>query len=200
MRLDIVTVVDLVTRSLPLSDWGFTESAKMDSYVIYNSEWCRIKFVIEKDRAKDYLHAYYGRLHALDNEWVMKWTGEKYYCWHTHPFETQLALEFLDDASPQEAYKRSQAPLPFFQDYHNSEFAKSISNIEERSLKLHSLIWKQYELRFFELFDLRHPNLWKQYLVFLKEYYKLYDEAMDIAYKRDGLAREPFDPPQHNKC
>jgi hypothetical protein len=189
MRLDIDTVTNLVSSSLPLSDWGFTESVKTDLTVIYNSQWCRIKFLIDRDMTKDYLYVYYGRLHALDNEQVMKWNGESCYCWHHH-LDLRLALEFLDGTSPQIVYKWRRIPLPLFEDYFNSKFAKSIDSNEERYLKLHSLIWSRYGLRFFELFDLRRPDLWEQYLGFLKEYYRL----KNIGFKSD------IDPPQRQKC
>jgi hypothetical protein len=189
MRLDIDTVTSLVSSSLPLSDWGFTESVKTELTVIYNSQWCRIKFLIDRDMTKDYLYVYYGRLHALDNEQVMKWDGESCYCWHNH-LDIRRALEFLDGVSPQNAHKWQRTPLPLFEDYFNSKLTKSIDNIEERSIKLHSKIWEQYGVRFFELFDLRRPDLWNQYLEFLKEYYRL----DDIGFPKD------HDPPRYKRC
>ena len=35
-----------------------------------------------------------------------------------------------------------------------------------------AMIWEHYEQRFFELFDLRRPDLWDDYIGFLKEYEK----------------------------
>lgn len=199
MKLDIATLTDLITQSLPLQDWGFTESAKTDLFVIYDSQWCRVKFLIEKDRARDYLHVYYGRLHASDNSWTTNWKGEACYCWHNH-LDIQLALQFLDGVSPQDSYRRYSVSVPFFQAYYDSEFAKSISNVEEQLLKLHSFMWEHYGLRLFELFDIRRPDLWQPYLDFLRELYRLIDKQMDAVYERDGLVREPLDPPEHKKC
>src|SRR5210317_121476 len=35
------------------------------------------------------------------------------------------------------------------------------------------IIWEHYGQSLFDLFDLRQPELWKEYRVFLKEYYQL---------------------------
>ena len=199
MRLDIDTLINLVSHSLPLSDWGFIESAKTDLYIIYNSQWCRVKFLIEKDRARDYLHVYYGRLHASDNAWMLKWNDENCYCWHNH-FDIQLVIKFLDGIPPQVAYNEHLTHLKLFQDYYNSELAKSFTNIHEQFLKLHSTIWARYEIRFFELFDLRRPDLWKQYIDFLQDYYRIDDEESNAVYRRRGQVREPVNPPLHKKC
>jgi len=199
MRLNIPTLTALITDSLPLKEWGFLESAKTDLTIIYNSQWCRIKFLIEEDRSKDYLHIYYGRLHALDNEWTMMWNAENCYCWHMHS-DLRLALRYLDSLSAQEAYKAEWTELQLFQDYFNSESAKSISNNDERFLKLHSVIWAHYGIRLFELFDLRHPDLWEQYIDFLKEYYRLHDEVRAAVDKCEGIISKPVDPPYYKKC
>ena len=199
MRLDIRTLTDLIEGSLPLKHWAFLESTKTNLYVIYNSQWCRVKFMIEKDISKDHLHVYYGRLHALDNEWEMIWDAENCYCWHNH-YDLQIALRFLDGFSAQDAYKMKWTRLPLFQDYYNSEFTKSISNNHEQFLKLHSVIWSHYGEHFFELFDLRRPDLWNQYVGFLKEYYRLDDKDRIATDKRDGITSEPVDPPLYKKC
>jgi hypothetical protein len=200
MRFDIPFVISLVEKSLPLSNWGFVESAKTELTVIYNSQWCRVKFVIDRDRTSDSLHVFYGRLNAIDNVETMEWNGEKCRCWHGYP-DIKVVIEFLNGTSPQDAYQRRLKPLPFIQDYHNSELAKSISDHDEQALTLHAVIWKHYGLRFFGLFDLQHPDVWEQYLVYLKEYYRLDDEGSRAAYERRGLAwKPPFDPPQHKRC
>jgi len=186
MRLHIPAVTNLIAHSLPLQDWGFTESAKTDSTIIYNSQWCRIKFVIEKDITEDHLHIYYGRLHASDNEQIMEWNGRKCYCWYHHA-DIKIALEFLDGVSPQNAYKWRRQPLPLFESYFNSEFAKSIDNAEERYLKLHAMIWEHYGTRFFELFDLRRPDLWEKYTQFIKEFYKIKGLNPDVIPSRDQI-------------
>jgi hypothetical protein len=199
MRFDITTLLELVAYCLPLSDWSFVESAKTDSAIIYNSPWCRMKFLIEEDRTQDYLHVYYGRLHAADNTQIMKWKGENCYCWHNYP-DIQLALEFLDGISPKDAYQHSGKPIPFFQSYYNSEFAKSIDDIYERALRLHAAIWNHYGLQFFELFDLRHPEIWERYIDFLKEFYAFDEQERLRVYKERGVLLEPHNPLRYKKC
>lgn len=200
MKMDFTTLTELIIRFLPLQDWGFTESIRFhsgaDFAVIYNSQWCRVKFYIERERFGENLHVYYGRLHALDNALIMKWNGENCYCWHDH-HDLQLALNFLDRVSPQDAYKTRLAPIKLFQDYYDSDLAKNASSgPEEHSIKLHSLIWKHYGIRFFELFDLQHPDLWHQYIDYLKEFYRLEDKEFNLK----GIKRVPYDPPQYKKC
>jgi hypothetical protein len=195
----MTTVANLVTQSLPLLDRSFAESAKTDSYLIYNSPWCRIKFFIEKDRTQDYLHVYYGRLHAADNSWIMKWKRDNCSCWRHHA-DLQLILEFLDGTSPQEAYQRHLKPVPFIQDYYDSEFYKSMTSSEERTLKLHAAIWEHYGLPFFELFDLRRPELWESYIGFLKAYYTLSYEETRTVHEKRGMTWNPSEPLGYKVC
>lgn len=199
MRLDTFALTNLVVRCLPLQNWSFVESVKTDLNVIYDSPWCRLRFFIEKNRTGDTLHVFYGRLHALDNAWTMKWNDENCYCWHDYS-DTQLTLKFLDGISPQAAYRQRLSPAPITREYHDSEFAKSIINYEERFLKLHAFIWEHYKLRFFELFDLRRPNLWEKYTGFLKEYYGLDEEESRNIYKQRNLVWVTSDPPLYKKC
>ena len=184
MKLDTSTVANLATRFLPLSDWGFTESTIMDSRVIYNSQWCRIMFYLDKQRNGEILRVYYGRLHAQDNEWNMEWNNEECHCWYGH-YELQLALYFLDGFSPQEVFRKDigiphLASSQLFQDYLDSESGESDNNTEERFLKLHLMIWERYGVHFFELFDLRYPDLWERYIAFMKEFYNLRGNGISL--------------------
>jgi len=204
MRLDIAAVVNLVTHSLPLSQWGLAESVKTDSYVIYNSQWCRVKFYIDIDGHTHWtsLWVYYGRLHALDNEWTMKWKGRYHYCWHDSNSDLKEALQFLDGVSPGTAYKTRWQRLPLLDEFHNSESGKNLIRYpDEYTLQSQALIWKHYGVHLFELFDLRRPDLWEKYTDFLKEYYTLDEKEARAAYKQKGIVWEPpFNPPRYKRC
>jgi hypothetical protein len=196
MRLDTTTLTDNIAHSLPLADWGFSESAKTDWYVIFNSHYCRLKFEIERDRNNDLVHYYYGRLHAVDNSYIMKWNGEDNYCWHSYG-DLHIVLRFLDGLTPQDAF---QAGLTvgrhhLFDEYFNSEQAKLAASIGSNLA-----IWETYGVRFFELFDLQHPSLWEAYLKFLEEYYELYYGRMIIGFNRKGLTYTHPTPPYQKKC
>ena len=53
---------------------------------------------------------------------------------------------------------------------------------------LQSAVWKHYGQKLFDLFDLRHPDLWEEYRKFLEEYYKLL-----------GMTAS-YGPPYENVC
>jgi hypothetical protein len=202
MRTDFSTLIDLIESSLPLQSWGFSENARLERdgnlVVIYNSQWCRIMFYVEKERNSELLHVFYGRLHALNNSVLMKWNGEDHYCWCDY-YHFNLALKFLDGYSPEKAFETKRIPLRLIQDYFDSDFAKSIKDLMELNIKLQSVIWEHYGLRFFELFDLRRPDLWEKYLEFLKEYYRPLEEKLNVGFRQKGLER-PSSPPGYKRC
>jgi len=208
----------LTEQSWSLQKWGFKCNARfggMPYYtaypdedfhkikypvIIYDSEWCRIKITLDKERTHDDLHVFYGRSHAVDNQWLLTWRGENCYCWHSTD-AIQLALDFLDGTSARDAYQRHLQPIDFIRSYLNSEYAKSISAPEERSLKFHAVIWEQYGLRLIQLLDLHHADLWEQYIIFLREYYRLDEEESRAVYEQRGIAWSlSFDPPLYQRC
>jgi hypothetical protein len=201
MKLDINNLARLITKSLPLQKWNFEESVRTDLAIIFNSPWCRIKFYIERRRSSnDAVLTYYGRLHALDEALIMKWNGEDCYCWHGYK-DLHVVLKFLDGLSPQEAYKTFSVRHHLFSNYFNSNLAIDANEeTGERSIMWHSVIWENYGLKFFQLFDLRRPDLWKQYLAYLKEYYELHDKEREIAHKRRGFIRISNTPSPYKKC
>jgi hypothetical protein len=194
-RMSLETLTDLIEQFLPIGEWGFTENVRveaMEPFVIYNSEWCRIRFFLERDRYEEYLHISYGRLHAQNTGLRMKWNGKDCRCWY-HYSDLYLIFSFLDDVSPHDAYKamfslhdnrspkypmfQTQRPMhPLFQTQLDSRNPNDKPLSAElhvaQSLKFHSSIWSYYRLRFFELFDLRRPDLWEKYVNFLRGVYE----------------------------
>ena len=202
MYTDFPALINLIQNSLPLQVWGFSENARLENdgnlVVIYNSQWCRIKFYVEKERNSEILHIFYGRLHALDNAVLMKWNGEDCYCWCDY-YHLSLALKFLDGYSPEKAFETKRIPLQLVQDYLDSDFAKNTKNSMELSIKLQVMLLEHYGTRFFELFDLQRPDLWKKYLEFLEEYYKPIEEKVDAGFRRKGIEGYS-NPPGYKRC
>jgi hypothetical protein len=173
---------------LDLTSWRFTESYRSTKpgNLIYDSRLCRVKLIWE---GWDYgggnsISIYYGRLHAPNEESIMTWNGEECHCWH----DFNLALHFLDGRSPVDAAKLHYSHSitdPFY----DEEFRKKYHRRQPEWLaQMHATIWQHYGKRFFELFDLQQPNLWKKYRQFLKEVY-------------DTKGRRPYiKPPPDQVC
>ena len=203
--LNIDYIETLATRFLPLDTWGFTEDVRTESMLIYNSQWCRLRFYIHIDThhysQSKYLFISYGRLHAVDDKSSMKWEGEECYCWIDNTGEFRVFLQYLDGLTPKEAYNTSQKPLMLSKDFEVSVLTSHPEiNPTEFEFIRHAMIWEHYGVRFFELFDLRHPDFWGDYISFLKEYYRLNDEELDANLARRGQKRTPHDIPSYRRC
>ena len=99
----------------------------------------------------------------------MSWNGEECHCWHDFDY----ALHFLDGLTPADAAKLGYSH-PITDVFYEEEFRKKYSRRQPEWLaQMHLAIWQYYRVRFFELFDLRQPDLWQQYRHFLKEVYDL---------------------------
>jgi hypothetical protein len=46
--------------------------------------------------------------------------------------------------------------------------------------QMNTVVWQHYGKRFFNLFDLRQPQLWEQYRKFLKEMYDIKGRSPNI--------------------
>jgi hypothetical protein len=158
-----------IAKHRPAFDLSSRE--KLFPTVIYNSVYCRILFSLHKDRNGYELMVAYGRLHAPDDEPILKWDGEDCYCWHWQVRE--LILNFLDGVSPQEAMLSRGEPSKGLKDFLGLGLAESFNDVEF-PLIYHREIWKYYGKSLFQLFDLRHPELWEEYARFVKEYYDIY--------------------------
>ena len=172
-----INPVEEMTRAaqsfLDLARWGFKESYQSvePSKLIYDSEWCRVNLVwggwdpIEGNSVS----VYYGRLHASSEKATMIWNGEECNCWHRFEY----ALHFLDGRTPADAAKRNLSH-PSKDQFYEPEFLQRFHRRQpEWLLRIHASIWQHYGERFFELFDLRRPDLWDQYRQFLKEFYDI---------------------------
>jgi hypothetical protein len=189
-------LVQMIEENLDVKRWGFHLTYKNfaranEIVVVYNSQWCKINFTFSRQRIPqhDELSIEYGRLHAPNEEPFMVWEGEKCRCWHN----VLDPLRFLDGLSPNEAAEQVMTlkQLPHVvRDFRESAFGKKL--LEEyppkSAIVLQSILWKHYNDRLFELFDIRHPKLWNSYRKFIKEYYALL-----------GM-KASYGPPYENIC
>ncbi len=167
----IQEMLRLVPQSSNLNKLGFSESyrSEEDKRLIYDSEWCRMKFVWG---GWDYgsgnsISIYYGRLHAPSEKATLIWNGEEAHAWH----ELDYVLHFLDKRSPTEAAELDLSH-PLINKYYEEEFSNKFHRRQPEWL-MHMDLWGHYGKRLFELFDLRQPTLWEQYREFLKELYHI---------------------------
>jgi hypothetical protein len=171
----------------PLNTWGFKESYRSvkDKRLIFNSEWCRIKLVWG---GWDYgsgnaISIHYGRLHAPSENVTMIWIGEECHAWH----DFGLALLFLDGFSPSKATEMNYStPLTnkFFEEEIRQKFYR---RQPEWLMSMHMEVWEHYGKQFFELFDLRRPDLWERYRQFLKEFYDIEGRSSFITPSMDKV-------------
>jgi hypothetical protein len=178
-------LIQLLEQFLDLKRWGFVKvytqvTENLPIHVIYNSQWCRVSFSINGgDRwGGREMGVSYGRLHAPNNKGVMIWKGERYRCWH----HVSDALYFLDGLSPQEAVDQLRIHKQWpriAEQFRQSEIGLSLVknhpyNWIEWNIRLQAAIWSYYGQKLFELYDLRQTDLWEQFVLFAKEYYRLH--------------------------
>jgi hypothetical protein len=175
----------LAQTFLDLKRWNFQETFRVSPRIIYNSEWCRVKFVWAGwEMPGGYsMSIYYGRLHAPSDDAYMLSNGMKCYCWHS----IGHVLHFLDGRRPDYAAKMDYSH-DLTNQFRQSELGESIRYQPEWLIRMHSVVWKHYGQHLFELFDLRRPDLWEQYRKFIKEMYAI-----------QGLIAH-IDPPQDQIC
>ena len=184
-------MIQLANEFLPLKRWSFHQSAylpKEHSQVFYDSEWCRLNFVWSgwDVYVGDMISIYYGRLHAPNDKDVTTWNGEECYCWH----RINEPLLFLDGLSPIEAVEHSKyGQLPdVMAVFDKSELGRSLTHKQpEWLVRMHAAIWEHYGQRLFELFDLRRPDLWKQYTGFIGLYYEIEGSIKDMMPPQDKV-------------
>jgi len=171
----IQEMLELIINSSSLATWGFQESFRsntaVDKQLIYDSEWCRIKFVWGGWDALtgNTISIYYGRLHAPNESPTLSCIGEECHAWHRF----EHALHFLDGRSITEAVKMNYL-TPLTSKYFEENLKQRFHRRQpEWLITMHMEVWDYYGERFFELFDLRHPDLWEQYRNFLKEFYDI---------------------------
>ena len=184
-------LIELLDRLLPLTQWNFRMSAHYIYYsnkwnsvlntqnysglgypiVFYDSEKCRIK-VDYSWSPREYermINIKYGRLEAPDTASTVL-TGISQENYHLYWHSVRLPIYFLDGLSPQEA-RSAQNPRSI-QEFEQSNVAQGISSGPANDILLHATIWKTYDQRLFDIFDVHNKDLWAQYSTFVQAYWK----------------------------
>ncbi len=187
-------LIQILESCIQFEKWGFKQSfygvaEEFTPSVIYDSDKCRVRFSWIPADMRDgpdsaTLDIRYGRLHASNQKRFMIWNGMNCHCWHA----LHDTFGFLDGLSPQEAVEKSRNVSQFVGQFAQQNKEHDWSHIEWGA-RLHSAIWDNYDDRLFDLFDLRHPDLWEQYKKFLTEFYQL-----------KTFHPNPSAPPRENIC
>ncbi len=169
----IQEMLRVVNNFSKIKEWNFKESFRSEKgkEVICNSEWCRMNIVWGgwDPLGGNSISIYYGRLHAPNETATMVWEGEDCNAWHG----LKPALYFIDGLLPVDAVN-AKSSHHLTDKYYDEEFLKTFHRRQpEWLMKMHMDIWDYYGVRFFELFDLRRPDIWTSYRVFLKEFYDI---------------------------
>lgn len=170
----------LVEGVLDFKKWGFQQTyihidEKELPHIIYDSNNCRARFsYVGGDSNIGFIvKVYYGRLHASNENFLLKWEGMQCGCWH----QVNRALHFLDGLSPKEAAENVQNNIwpHILEKYRNSKLGKKLEHDNHREwiIRMHSTIWNYYGNKLFEIYDLYQPDLWEQYTNYLRSYYKI---------------------------
>jgi hypothetical protein len=166
-------LIRAVKYHLDFEKWGFEiiHSGKLlnHSGMILQSEYCKVKILTWRDRPYEEPGVYfsYGRLHALNEDYLTTWNGEKCYCWHG----IQEVSNFLDGLTAQETIQNRRGSAFMYDFYEKNKF-RGWSH-PEMEVKKQAAAWEHYGQNLFNLFDLRHPELWQKYSTFYKELYDL---------------------------
>lgn len=167
----------ILAKHINFENWGFQQSyIEPGKYptLIYDSEWCRVKFRFEgsgeQHDHRTYLSVFYGRLHAPSNDYFMLVDKEEHWCWH----DDRLVLNFVDGLSPEESIEQKHNPRVVDQ-FRKSDLATDLHNLSpaEWSVGRVAHIWKEYDKKLFEVFDLRNPDLWERFKAFVNEMYAI---------------------------
>lgn len=181
----IEQIDQLVQICLNLKQWSFQEETRFINKkfpaIIYKSQWCYMKVVSE---GQDELGAYtvsmsYGRLHADLNSPYLMWNGENCHCWHNIPY----ILHFLDGHTPNTIARKNYQRPQVMEQFRQSEMGQKLKGRQHQPewlLRMHASIWDRYGLRLFELFDLRRPDLWRNYREFMQGLYDIEGRSPNI--------------------
>jgi hypothetical protein len=166
-------LIRAVTHHLDYESWGFriVHSGKLldHSGIILQSEYCKVKIWTLRDRPYEEPEVYfsYGRLHAPNEDYITSWNGGKCHCWH----DIRDALSYLDGFTAQETFQNPRAPVFMYDFFQRNKF-RGWSH-PEMTVRSQAAVWEQYGQNLFNLFDLRHPELWQGYSVFYRQLYDL---------------------------
>jgi len=181
---DFPQLIQMLERVMDFKRWGFRQtfagvSEQFTPSIIYDSEKCRVRFLWYAPDVRDEptIYVRYGRAHALNNQRYITRDGQQCYCWHNH----RMALHFLEGLTPQEAMNNRYKWPRTLEKWEQSISAKGLPAVEGQ-VRIHAALWDHYGERLFNLFDLRHPELWDKCILFMKACYKIDPFTDDYGY------------------
>jgi hypothetical protein len=198
IRNEFPKLIEIFESCLDFKHWGFelTHTGVFPQYlpyIIYRSKQCKIRFRWEQDRPyeESLIYVHYGRSHAPIDQNFMVWNEEKFYCWH----RVETVINFLDGLSPSDINNREFIVPQAVKDFYQSNKDKGLSR-PEFTARSQAFLWNRYGQRLFDLFDLRRPDLWNEYINFLKDYHTNRDEQN----KLKGIPTSSVNPPLYKVC
>jgi hypothetical protein len=145
--------------------------------VVYESGHCRVRFVWQIADPRDAgptIYIEYGRLHAPVDKSTMVWKGHDCHCWH----KITPLLTFLEGIPPQTAAAKPGFEwLPVMIQFQESQLGRSLAQANRQPewiSRIHAAAWDHYGQAFFDLLDLRQPDLWEKYTSFMVKYYMIH--------------------------
>jgi len=173
-KVDPIQEMARVAQSfLGLGLWGFKESYRSarPGNLIYDSEWCRVNLIWSgwDPLAGNSINIRYGRLHASNESSTLILNNEECHCWHRFEY----ALHYLDGRTPVDTANMDFSH-PLTDSFYESETRQKFRRRQPEWLaRMHAVVWEHYGKQFFELFDLRRPDLWEKYQLFLRQVYDI---------------------------
>jgi len=163
----------LLERFLDFERWGFQPVFSGEILIpgygtchalVYQSECCKVRFLVSADISIPDISSEYGRLHVPVDRNTILWNGEKCICWHSK----LLAAQFLEGIPSSDARKMLVPPVikKLAEEQRKNNWSRA-----EYTARYDAAIWGQYGQRFFDLYDVRQTTLWNSYLAYCQEYY-----------------------------
>ncbi len=169
--------LSILTKYLNFENFGFQQSyIELGRYptIIYHSKWCKVRFSFkgsgQQHDHETYVDISYGRLHAPNNGSFLLIDKEEHWSWHN---DTHV-LNFIDGLLPAEAIKNNHMPRIKDQ-YRKSDLSASLQSRSpaEWTVGMVAFIWKEYDKKLFDVFNIENQDLWQRYQVFLNEIYAI---------------------------
>ena len=161
-----------INKNMDLERWGFVQTyssidkENLPFVVMYDSQQCRVRFEYYKPDYGGVSHEervvliLYGRLHTKSDSGIVEHKENKVIRnWH---YIYHYIIKFLDGIPPEDVMYSTEYHSPMLQEL------KKLGAVEQ-----HNKIWEYYGKRFFDLFDVRNPELWKKYVIYCNEVERL---------------------------
>ena len=165
---------DFVASFLDFAKWGFQQSyASPDQKtLVYDSPSCRLLFSLRIEREADEISVHYGRRHAPSEGFIIEWEGQRCIAWHN--IRTLHVPEFFDGLTARQVVGQelAQIEIPAMVEFTHSQLGKEL-RAPASGVAYHQFLWERYGAKLFNLFDIRHADVWEKFRQFVRDYYAL---------------------------